>query len=778
MLNGILIFLNDFTTYTSHNTLLFTSRKPNPIVHKVVNKKRENCASDSGSSGDDYLVDPNQLDIGSKFFQPGPSGIQSIPKPIPVFDCNAGLGQLSDSDSSNNEDGMQDVCSESNSASVKHVNLNQNTLFMLNLEKAKEHFSNLKHVSTENDSSCDVGRLLALGEANPLLATTTSIKLTKKRQAPAISTKTRKNVDTAVESDSDWEEVAEKKVKTATEDVIITVKPTIKQKKDRAQLDMEAQLKRVLNRRRKEVQMLMHKTHILCWIGHGNFLNSVINHPTLMELCLSFMPSKHTYPKDRTDLAYIEQISKWYCSQMKLKNKRMHPDVSWKLPPLAISLALQIRTKSAICKKMYVLMFIILLRAIGVQCRLVMNLVVLPIRPTNSELLPVAAQVKKVIDDKSSEVKNGLDKLKTSSGKKTKSINSKNVGHSSSARKDDNKATPSNEPIEISKKDSSKKNKLDTPSKTKGSGNSKRNKDDKDSFGSYRNKKLSSGQSQSSPTGLELIKSERVNNTSSKIHSASKSSDKSNLATPKPSSSSSSRRTSYTQNVASESKIKRTSLLSHVPSKASPSHRSVCKSPSPDISPHFPASKANNDRPPKLTKEQNSSATGKRRPPSPPVLSSPVSGRTRKRSACPTKMPHLPQLDGNDDRIPSSRKRPNLAQLKRSGSSHVDESEDSDYVSHIPRKRSTANVAGAKPTNKPVNKALDKVKTLDKRDRRLLSTDAEEDLTTQKQKSNHVDIWVEVYSEAEEQWMAVDLFKQKVHCIDSIRVSISMLFQN
>lgn len=38
------------------------------------------------------------------------------------------------------------------------------------------------------------------------------------------------------------------------------------------------------------------------------------------------------------------------------------------------------------------------------------------------------------------------------------------------------------------------------------------------------------------------------------------------------------------------------------------------------------------------------------------------------------------------------------------------------------------------------------------------------------EKKNTMDVWVEVYSEEEDQWITIDLFKTKVHCVDILRV--------
>lgn len=81
----------------------------------------------------------------------------------------------------------------------------------------------------------------------------------------------------------------------------------------------------------------------------------------------------------------VSQMLIKYRQIMALKEPTIYPKMK-KMPALAISLALQITTKEAICKRDFILIFIILLRAHEVQCRFVMNLATVPMRPPNSEL--------------------------------------------------------------------------------------------------------------------------------------------------------------------------------------------------------------------------------------------------------------------------------------------------------------------------------------------------------------------------------------------------------
>lgn len=206
-------------------------------------------------------------------------------------------------------------------------------------------------------------------------------------------------------------------------------------KKDAKPVDREAQMKRKLNRRKKELQLKLHKVNLIFWIAHGNFVNQQLNDTKLMALALEMLPKNknHCYPKDQTDLDYFQQITNWFKSTITLRNKNMYTVVKQR-PPLILSLALQIKFKAAICRRDYVLIFIILLRAIGIQCRMVQSLVCAPILPPKSELLSLStkkADEKAKTKSTSNKPKSsGSSRSKPKSSSSTKSSSSKSKSHS------------------------------------------------------------------------------------------------------------------------------------------------------------------------------------------------------------------------------------------------------------------------------------------------------------------------------------------------------------
>ncbi|XP_055539258.1 DNA repair protein complementing XP-C cells homolog [Wyeomyia smithii] len=339
---------------------------------------------DSESSGDEHLVNPDQLDLSSDFFKAAPSDAGPSKQACPSFDCNAGM-HLSDSSEGEGENGKLSVDRsaeakrDTNRKLISNINKNSTSFVQFEglnefnriVEQAKERASSFNFMQAATDNSTDIGVLLAMGEHHP----------EEKRK------KSKSNFER--NSDSDWEEVLSRDGAQKQSDVQVTfnleTSSVTQKKKQSADIDMEACIKRVINREKRENQIVLHKVNILMAIGHGNFVNAALNNTKLLALALTMIPSQKCYPKDRTNLAYFEQILKFYRQIVDLKDKRMYCRFK-KLPSLATSLRLQMLTKAAICKRDYILIFIILLRAIGVQCRLVMSLVVAPRKPPQSEL--------------------------------------------------------------------------------------------------------------------------------------------------------------------------------------------------------------------------------------------------------------------------------------------------------------------------------------------------------------------------------------------------------
>lgn len=159
-------------------------------------------------------------------------------------------------------------------------------------------------------------------------------------------------------------------------------------------------MKRKMNRVKKEHQVYMHQVHVLSWIGHGNYISLTLNDQEIMAAALAMVP-KGCYPEERVTTKYLEQITTWFKDKLTLKQDKNEHKFKPKAPPLKNILLAQIKSRVTKAKKYNVFIFVAMLRALGLQCRVMINFVTVPIRPPNSELCSLS--IKKEDPDKSSD---------------------------------------------------------------------------------------------------------------------------------------------------------------------------------------------------------------------------------------------------------------------------------------------------------------------------------------------------------------------------------------
>ncbi|XP_011178716.2 DNA repair protein complementing XP-C cells homolog isoform X1 [Zeugodacus cucurbitae] len=413
--------------------------------------------SSSESSVEDYLVNPDDIDFQSSFFN-----VQHVDKakstsPAPIFDCNAGITKLSDSGSEDNNESSADE--QANGKSFDFANLLDN---VNSLERAKETIAKRAAESKEqntkttgenvNANAMDVNSLLALGEkqSNAVLRSVKSkddgeeeddecdverapIKLSKTK-----STRVKRHTKTRPAStvlagdtdDSDFEEVAEdthsvsystthdsSALLNTSEGLEIHVELPGKQRrnKEKKQQDLELALRRKLNRDLKERYLNLHKTTLLCCFARSYRYNRMLNGTPLMQAALKLLPSSNAYPPERgTEIKYFESMVTWYKTAVKLASPNLYGEKMRKSRRrVKRELMAQIKRKEASCKQDFVFIFVVLLRAMGLQCRLVVNMQPLPLRPAASDLLTI--KLKREGDKKVEEDAVEVKKLKVES---------------------------------------------------------------------------------------------------------------------------------------------------------------------------------------------------------------------------------------------------------------------------------------------------------------------------------------------------------------------------
>lgn len=325
----------------------------------------------------------------------------------------------------------------------------KSTLKQYNLKKAKEE--------------TNVTDLLAQGEEMP------SIIIKKKNR------KVKNESESELE---DWEEVKESKPLPQQGIQLVVDFPDASQKKRKA-LDLEMMMRRKINRVKKEYQVYMHKVHVLCWLGHGNYINKVINDRKVMAAVLLLVPSLKCYPGERTDIKYIEQLTEWYRNKFTLKQDK-HEDkfkpAPYSLPNTLIS---EIMSRVITTKRNMILIYVCLLRAIGIQCRVMFNFITLPLKPPASELCSLSTKYKTV--DKNESSTKTADTKKSSLCKKGKSCKRKKDNSDKIPQLDGNFDVSSDSEFEnvmqVDGNDDTNKKRVPSKTRSKASCDGKSNKD-------------------------------------------------------------------------------------------------------------------------------------------------------------------------------------------------------------------------------------------------------------------------------------------------------------
>ncbi|GFS91514.1 DNA repair protein complementing XP-C cells homolog [Nephila pilipes] len=187
----------------------------------------------------------------------------------------------------------------------------------------------------------------------------------------------------ATSSESEWEDVEEDEKQSLDDynpvipkegvEITIDCPDLVKQKHKKTQCDVMDYIRLYINRMRKEAQMNIHKTHLLCLLAHGLYINDVLNSSILKGAALSLLPSDFvslTSGKkiDKIDIDGIEKIAKWFRDTFSFeteKNTFMN---------ISRDLTRYFESKKSLNASEYNLMFIVFARTLGFKTRLCISL--------------------------------------------------------------------------------------------------------------------------------------------------------------------------------------------------------------------------------------------------------------------------------------------------------------------------------------------------------------------------------------------------------------------
>lgn len=224
-----------------------------------------------------------------------------------------------------------------------------------------------------------------------------TIKDVKSEPTTSLTNDSTLNSDKSSSSESEWEEVEEHceaslddyKPDIPKEGVEITIDcPDLRiRKRKKKEFDEREWIRLHINRVRKDNQIAVHKTHLLCLLAHGIYVNKILNCDTVKSLALSLIPDymiSFTSGKkvDKINIQGIEKIAQWFRDAFKFENEKCV------FVNLFSSLVKSFETANARNASEYNLLFIVLARVLGFKVRFCVSLYPVTYKASNLLMKP------------------------------------------------------------------------------------------------------------------------------------------------------------------------------------------------------------------------------------------------------------------------------------------------------------------------------------------------------------------------------------------------------
>ncbi|XP_025044548.2 DNA repair protein complementing XP-C cells isoform X1 [Pelodiscus sinensis] len=198
--------------------------------------------------------------------------------------------------------------------------------------------------------------------------------------------------DDGDESEDEWEDVEELEEKSgeaaALPALVLPSKPVEieietpelakkRERREKRKAEFETYLRRMMKRFNKEVHEDTHKVHLLCLLANGFHRNRVCNQPDLQAIGLSIIPTHFTkVPAGRVDLLYLSNLVKWFVATFTINTELSVDDRE----SLQSTLERRFAIYAARDDEELVHIFLLILRALQLMCRLVLSLQPIPLK--------------------------------------------------------------------------------------------------------------------------------------------------------------------------------------------------------------------------------------------------------------------------------------------------------------------------------------------------------------------------------------------------------------
>lgn len=304
---------------------------------------------DSSDSGNEYLVDPKKINLNSSFFT------KKNPDDVTV------VNKINTDDENTDDEDFEDVNQAGNIELFTQVlkNLEHSQKLEFSDENAEKKESHSDHpVSQKKEAQnmkSNIKGVTSSNEINELLLQGESSNSPSKKLS----------VNGIAKNEEDAESPNEYIIPKDGVKIIVPGTSLMINKKKKGKPDLKA----ILRKRLRDTQILVEKVGLLCWLAYGFYLNRQINQSEIMASVLSLI-STSNYPKNRIDLTYLEKFTKWFKHMFTLEpvesngNEQIDKETLLKI----------LKEKKISNYKELVLLYIATLRALGLNCRLVISL--------------------------------------------------------------------------------------------------------------------------------------------------------------------------------------------------------------------------------------------------------------------------------------------------------------------------------------------------------------------------------------------------------------------
>ncbi|XP_050814324.1 DNA repair protein complementing XP-C cells isoform X2 [Gopherus flavomarginatus] len=150
-----------------------------------------------------------------------------------------------------------------------------------------------------------------------------------------------------------------------------------RERREKRKAEFETYLRRMMKRFSKEVHEDTHKVHLLCLLANGFHRNRVCSQPDLQAIGLSVIPTRFTkVPAGRIDVLYLSNLVKWFVATFTINTELSVDDRE----SLQSTLERRFAIYAARDDEELVHVFLLILRALQLLCRLVLSLQPIPLK--------------------------------------------------------------------------------------------------------------------------------------------------------------------------------------------------------------------------------------------------------------------------------------------------------------------------------------------------------------------------------------------------------------